>query len=486
MRSYRDARAAEAAVAAALVAAAVRLPGAIRDSFWQDEVASARIIVEPTFGAMLGRVRATEATPPLWYALGWFLHELGLTPYGYRFFGLLFGGLLAAATWFLARRLVAPAAAAAATAIVVLGYQFVEHGRELRAYELYALLAVLFALALLRAVERPERGRLVALAVVVAAGCLTNYFAVLFLACGLAWAWAARARRVAAAAVAGFALFVPWLPAALSQYDHHRFSWIGHFRLSSVLSAYWLLAAQNEPATAVLHRLAPYATLALVLLAAAVLACRGGEDRLVALLAVGPVAVAAVVWAAGPEVFDPRNVIGAGPFAAIAVASLLARLPVRAAAPLAAAGLGLLAYGYGSSERTPPTDFEGIAHALVREGWSPRTPIVLYDGNFFAFRGPLEWYLPGRPGLTLGRPTGRPCRGAFAVVAGDRHAQVLAGRLRWADASETTHVTTARLPAPVRLPSRRLRAVHVITAAEGNSACVRPLSESQLAASALP
>lgn len=483
MPSYRDARAAEAAVAAALVAAAVRLPGAIRDSFWQDEVASARIIVEPTVGAMLGRVRATEATPPLWYALGWVLHELGLTPYGYRLFGLLFGGLLAVATWFLARRLVAPAGAAAATAIVVLGYQFVDHGRELRAYELYALLAVVFALALLRALERPEWRRLVALALVAAGGCLTNYFFVLFLACGLAWAWAARApRRVAAAALAGFALFLPWLPAALSQYDHHRFSWIGHFRLSSVLSAYWLLVAHNEPATAVLHRLAPYAALALVLVAAAVLARRDGEARLVALLAVGPVAIAAVVWAAGPEVFDPRNVIGAGPFAAIAVASLLVRLPVRAAAPLAAAGLGLLAYGYVSSERTPPTDFEGIAHALVREGWSPRTPIVLYDGNFFAFRGPLEWYLPGRPDLTLGRPTDRACGGAFAVVAGDRHAQLLAGRLRWADASETTHVTTARLPAPVHLPARRLRAMHVITAARGNAACVRPLPESRLTA----
>jgi hypothetical protein len=52
----------------ALVAGAavvVRLPGAFAHALWQDEVASARILQQPTLGAALARVTRTESTPPL-------------------------------------------------------------------------------------------------------------------------------------------------------------------------------------------------------------------------------------------------------------------------------------------------------------------------------------------------------------------------------------------------------------------------------------
>jgi len=449
-------------VALAAAAIAARVPGAIRDSFWQDEVASARIIVQPTFLDMLHRVEATEATPPLWYALGWALHQLGLSPYGYRFGGLLFAALLAGTTFALARRLLEPAPAAAATLVVAFGYQFVFHGRELRAYELYALLAVLFALALLRAVERPERRRLVALAAVVAAGCLTNYFFLLFLACGALWLGVGesrtRRRPVGLALLVGLVPFLPWLPAARAQYGHDHFLFIGPFSGARAFSAYWLLVARIDPTTPVLHRLAPYGVLAAVLAAAALLVRRAGPARLVAMLAALPVLVAAAVWAAGPEVFDPRNVLGAGPFAAIAVAALPARAPLPVGVAIGTAALALLAYGYATAGAAPTTDYQAIAQRLVEEGWTPRAPIVLYHGNFFAFRGPLEWYLPGGPDLTLGIPRRSTC-GAGYAVRGTR---------------------VVRLVPPVRLP-RESRSTHVLTAAVGHASCVRPLTEVQLA-----
>ena len=63
--------------AVALLAIAVRLPGISTQALWQDEVASARIITEPTLPRLLARVARTESTPPLWYALGWLAHRAG-------------------------------------------------------------------------------------------------------------------------------------------------------------------------------------------------------------------------------------------------------------------------------------------------------------------------------------------------------------------------------------------------------------------------
>jgi hypothetical protein len=54
------------ALAAATAAVAVRLPGVYTQSFWQDEVASARVVQQPTLDAMLHQVVRTESTPPLW------------------------------------------------------------------------------------------------------------------------------------------------------------------------------------------------------------------------------------------------------------------------------------------------------------------------------------------------------------------------------------------------------------------------------------
>jgi len=68
-----------AALAVALLAIVARAPGAIAYPLWQDEVATARIMEEATFGRMLDHVRETESTPPVWYSLAWSAHQAGLS-----------------------------------------------------------------------------------------------------------------------------------------------------------------------------------------------------------------------------------------------------------------------------------------------------------------------------------------------------------------------------------------------------------------------
>src|SRR5438067_12114213 len=98
-------------VAVALLAAAVRLPGVYTQAFWQDEVASARILNEPTFPRLLAHVARTESTPPLWYTLGWLLRHAGAPMQDVRLLSVAAGAVLAALVFDFAR-LVAPLASA--------------------------------------------------------------------------------------------------------------------------------------------------------------------------------------------------------------------------------------------------------------------------------------------------------------------------------------------------------------------------------------
>src|SRR5207248_2470911 len=92
-------------------------------------------------------------------------------------------------------------------------------------------------------------------------------------------------------------------------------------------------------------------------------------------------------WWIGP--FDLRQVVAA----AIVVAGIVLVLPFD-----------------GAASSAPP--FGVIAHALVAEGWRPSDPLAVF-GNFFVYRAPLEWYLPGSPRLDAARPRPRACRTVF-------------------------------------------------------------------------
>ena len=416
-----------AASAAAAVAGLVRIPGALHDALWQDEVASARVISEAGPLGVIHQIARTESTPPLWYALGWIAHRAGAGVQDVRFLSVAAGMALAAAVVVCARRLVPLPAATVAGVAVALGYQFVFHGRELRAYELAALLTVVLAVAAERFAAEPTRGRAAQLACAVAVGTLTHYFLVLsVVAVGI---WVATMpgvvrRRGAVALAAGLFPLALWTPIALRQYDQHRFSFIGPFSMHGAVTTYWLLFARAQPRTGVLHIAAPVALLLAVVAGAALLARASVLGRLWALLAVTPVALGLAVWLAGVRIYDVRNLIAAGPFAAVAVVALVARLP-RSTAAVACAGLCcLLVLGYVRSDRVTPVAYDRIAQALVAEGWQQGDPIVVYaEPN--ALWGPLEWYLPGQPRfVALRAATG--AAPAFVVAArGPRWGRVM-------------------------------------------------------------
>jgi hypothetical protein len=453
-------------VTVGLVAAAVRLPGVYTQAFWQDEVASARIIDEPTFRGMLAHVARTESTPPLWYALGWLLRQAGTPMQDVRLLSVAAGALLAALVVDLARRFVPLPFAALAGLFVALGGELVGHGQELRSYELLALLSVVFARCLLAEVEAPSRRRGLALGTAVAAGGLTHYFFAFSVLAALAWLWLDRdvravRGRATAAILFGGSVAAAWGPVMLTQFHQGRFWWIGSFRLRTVIAVparlFTYAYSNTTPGIAV-------SALGLLLVAAgcARLSRASAAGRLVAVLALAPVAEAAVVWAGGMRIFALRNLIGVAPFVAVAATAALAAVPRSVAVPTWVAAAALLVLPFspiaGDAAGTPP--YDAMARALVAEGWTPSQPVAVF-GNFYPYRAPLEWYLPHQPVLDASRLLDGVCRTVF-VIRGD-------------------DVARLRLRRPLE-GDPQLRGATFLSSPANKSPCVKPITTGRLAA----
>jgi mannosyltransferase len=424
-------------------------------------------MVEPTLGAALDRIETIESTPPLWYLLAWTLEKTGAPVEAARGIGVVSGALLAGLLVVYSRRFLPLAAAGLAGLLAALATQLVARGSELRAYALYALLALVFAWLLERAARAPTGGRLVALAVATAAGLLTHYFFALVAIVGLVWLWttpeARSARRRASAAVGlGVLPLLLWAPSAWTQASNQRFSWISDFsvvKAASVYSAYvWNpgpLFVRDLVQIGFWEGLARVFALVLVAAGCVVLWRLGASGRLAALLAVGPVLLGAALWLAAVDLFTTRNVLAAAPFAAVAVAVLLAALPRAAALVGAAAALAVVAVGLAREASPPP--YDEVAEALVELGWQPGDQVAIlggaheldYYGSAYAVRGPVSWYLPGHP--TLVPWSGEPCAQAFAVVRSGAGDSLVEG----AEATRTPDdLVVARIPCSDDLAER--------------------------------
>ncbi|MGH3010522.1 MAG: hypothetical protein ACRDMY_01560 [Gaiellaceae bacterium] len=394
------------AIGVAALAAAATLPGAIDLPLWQDEVASARVLLEATPAGVVEHVARTESTPPGWYLLAWLGREAGIPLESLRYLSVAFAAALAGLLVVYARRFLPLWTAALAGILTVLAWQTVAHGSELRAYSLLALVTLGFAFLLERAAAEPRLGRLVALGACTAAGAYTHYFFLLAVVAGLAWLAVERdlravAIRVGSAIVLGSATLLAWLPGLVDQVGAERFGWIDAFdavKFASLPSAlfwdpgtmYAELGAEPDFSEAA----ARFAILALVLGGCAVLRRLGSSARLCALLVVVPIGVSGIAWLAGLRIITGRNLIGVTAFAAVALAAVLLPLPRRAAFAAAAAGLALAVYSYVRVPMPERPDFDRVAGALVDAGWTPGGPILVV-GSLADFRSPLEWYLPG-------------------------------------------------------------------------------------------
>jgi hypothetical protein len=418
----RPARPTLVALGVALCAVASRLPAVYDRPFWEDEVASARVLSEPTVASMLHRVTETESTPPLWYSIAWLVHRCDVPLRDERLLSVAFGAILAAAVVALARRFVSLPLAATAGLMTALGGEFVRHGHELRAYELLALLSCLFGLCIVRVVEAPTPARSAVLATSVALGAATHYFFAYSVLAVLGWLWLdPRARplrkRASLAIAVGGAVAAACAPIMVAQYRHDHFAWIGPFDLRSVLAVPLRLFTEAANGTALGQALS---LISIVVVAAG---CRRlaatAAGAAVATLAVLPIVVSALAWLAGSDTFDLRNLIGVGPFLAVAVAAALdsLRRPLDAtvaAATVAALVASLAVFGGDSLPR-----YDAIARALSKDGWSAHAAIAVF-GNATLYESPLDWYLPGRPTLEPWHGTGAPCPPWFLVAPSGR------------------------------------------------------------------
>ena len=414
----------------ATVAAAVRLPGVYGRPFWEDEVASAKILVQPTFIAMLRRVAQTESTPPLWYAVAWLVHQVGVPLQSERLLSVIFGALFAAAVVRLAHRFVALPLATAAGLIAALGAEFVVHGAELRAYELFALLAVALGLCALRLLQQPSRRWDISLAAIAAAGCLTHYFFAFSVGAVLVWLWldpgARRIRcRGTVALLVGSAIAASWLPVMLTQYRHGHFRWIGAFRWRSVEAVplrLFTYAYSNVPSGQALS----IAALIALSIGGLQLARRSAPGRLVVLLAFGPIVLAATEWAAGMPIFDLRNLIGVGPYMAVIAVALFDALSSRVSLVVAPAVVVAIGFSVITSNVARIPAYDAMARSLVLNGWTPSKPIAVY-GDPYRYRLPFEWYLPRQPVLDMSHTLAESCAEILVIT---RSGEVRRDRLR--------------------------------------------------------
>jgi mannosyltransferase len=192
-----------------LFALLLRLPTAGVQSFWLDEVYSARI-VDGSFGHAWSTIQRTENTPPLFYLLDWvWTRAFGVNEFGLRSLSAVAGALAVVPLVRLARRIggagdgrLAPFAvgliAAALVAVNPLAQWF---SQEARAYALLILLAAAAWAALVAALDRPSARNLWLWALAAAAATWTHYFGGLLLAVG----WGALALIALRGPVAGFA-----------------------------------------------------------------------------------------------------------------------------------------------------------------------------------------------------------------------------------------------------------------------------------------
>ena len=396
------------AVVTVLIGATVaaRVPLAAHEPLWLDETVSARIISEPTLGSAIHAVRRTESSPPGWHVLNLGIRYVtGLSMEHLRYLSVLFSIVLTALVVAYGLSLGLPLwGAALAGALVALGTNFVAHGSELRPYALLTLLAVVFALAaatrgrradsaparrprgrrrsrrpdaLLLPVQRRRRD-----AVDLRRGAAEG-----------PRARSCRDRRRARAAppVAP----IVRLPVPARSLRLHRPVRGANGRL--------LVRAHRRcpPEHGALFALARLAVAFLVLFGAVTLLRKRRDDAtLVAAMAVVPVVLTAILWELGPRIFNERNLLVSGPFAALAIAAAVAAMPRGAAAVvsfalLAALGVSLWRFEVDDGRAS----YNGIAQALVAEGWQPSDVVAQFGPAPLGLIRPVGWYLPGRPTL---------------------------------------------------------------------------------------
>lgn len=195
-----------------------------RQPIWRDEAFTA-LASRRSWLDMLDVVRHDSA-PPLSYVASHVATSISATPWALRLPEALAGAAAVPLAGALGRRLGGNRGGLCAAGLVMLSPPFVLASRDARMYALAGTLVLAAALALWRAIERPDRGRLAVLALTVAACLMTEYFTVFAVAAMLPAAALtlrpARATALRCGAALGVALvpLLVWAPFAIPQLQH--------------------------------------------------------------------------------------------------------------------------------------------------------------------------------------------------------------------------------------------------------------------------
>lgn len=382
-----------------LLAALLRFATLRTQSIWFDEAATWDLVRRP-FGEMLDRIPDGESNPPLYYVLEWgWTRVFGDGEAGLRSLSSLVGLLMVPVAYAIGRRAAGGLARAglAAAALVAVNPLLVWFSQEARSYALATLLSAVALVLLLRALDDPRRGRLLAAWALAAALALaTHYFTAFVLAPQALWLLWRHPRRkgalaaVGALALAGLALLPLLLAQAGNPYD--------------IAGTSLGLRLVQVPKQFLLGYRGPLA-LPLGLLGAALVAggiwlllrrtAAGPRSRAIALAAIGGAGVAIPLLAApaGADYLNTRNVLPALiPLLIVLAVGYGASLPARAGTVLLGALCALslaIVVAVAADTQYQRQDWEGLARALGKTD-EPRALVVSPANGELA----LRYYLP--------------------------------------------------------------------------------------------
>ncbi|AEH09667.1 MULTISPECIES: glycosyltransferase family 39 protein [Protofrankia] len=253
---------------------------------WLDESLTVEIARRPV-GGLLDALRR-DGSPPLYYlSLHVWISMFGTGDVAVRALSGILSLITLPVAWIAGRRVGRAAAmfgsgdadtprrtGLAALLLFACSPYAIRYGSETRMYSLVVLLVLLFGLALVRALERPTRRRLVVLTVATSALVYTHYWTFLLLTTVAVFLAVQALRRVSyrrpalsalAAMLASAVLFAPWMPSFLSQMLHTGTPWAARVQAQVLLDTVFDWAGPTSTG----------ALLGVVLLAAALLGLTG-------------------------------------------------------------------------------------------------------------------------------------------------------------------------------------------------------------------
>jgi mannosyltransferase len=366
--------------AIALVAALLRFPTLAQQSFWTDEAFS-HAIVNGSLGHAISTVPRTESTPPVYYVLLWFWAQLfGAGEAGLRSLSAVCGVLAVVVVGEVGRRLVSARVGLFSALLTAVSPIMVWYSQEARAYAMVILLSALSILALLHALERPGRGRLLAWGVCGAAALAVHYFAIFVVVPEACWLGVSLKRRGRLSLDTAFsALAIPvivgvaLLPLVIHQAGNGHATFIstaqGTLPTRVVRLVKQDILGFSEPSKAVFSALGGLlVALGLVLIVWRAAPSERRPLYLPLAVGIGGIVLALIAALAGADYIDTRNLLPTWPALALLIAGGLGAARAGAGgwaglAGLVAISLACLGVVIGNPLNQRP-DWRDLAQAL--------------------------------------------------------------------------------------------------------------------------